>query len=141
MGHLIDRKRNAEQTLERISNIVQSLLEVPSNRVKRIRETKESSQFDLASQDDGTEPLPFIQRMLTYKCKHIFRGRKVLTESIGVAALPRRMQEALCGEETFDLDIKKLLFSILPQMLDRLDLVNKDSFSAEFEVLSLLYEQ
>jgi hypothetical protein len=51
------------------------------------------------------------------------------------------MQEALCGEETFDLDIKNLLFSILPQMLDRLDLVNKDSFSVEFEVLSLLHEQ
>jgi hypothetical protein len=52
---------------------------------------------------------------MTYRYKHLFRGRKILHDNIGVAALPRRMQEALCGEETFDLDIKKLLYSILPQ--------------------------
>ena len=119
IGHLIERKSNAEKTLERMSDSVESLLEMPSNRRKRFREKKDSSEFDLASQGEGTEPLPLIQRMLTYRYKHIFRGRKVLTESIVVAALPRRMQEALCGEETFDLDIKNLLCSILPQMLDR----------------------
>ncbi len=67
LGHLIERRRIAEKTLERISDSVESLLEMPSNRRNRIREKKESSQFDLASQGDGTEPLPFIQRMLTYK--------------------------------------------------------------------------
>jgi hypothetical protein len=141
LGHLIESKKTAENTIQRISEYVETLTDIKSKGRKRYREKKESVSFDMASQDNVNESLACVQRNSSYKYKHSFRARKVLCDSMGVAALPRRVQEALCGEETFDLDIKNLFFSILPQMLQRLELVDKDLFTQEFEVLKLLSEQ
>ena len=141
LAHLLEQKINAEKTLERMSESLDALLETTHTQRKRMRGKSNSAEFDTASQGEVQETLHFIQRKMTYRYKHSFRGRKILHDNIGVAALPRRMQEALCGEETFDLDIINLLFSILPQMLSRLKLVDQDCFAAEFDVLSLLSEQ
>ena len=78
------------------------------------------------------------QVSVTYTSANPWRGRRVAGKD-GAQSMDRRMQRVLL-QHTYDIDVKNCCFSLLPQIVERLDLQDKEFWADELSLLKRLSE-
>ena len=73
----------------------------------------------------------------TYTQKHSWRGRSFVENRMDAQEQPQYLHESLLND-TVDIDIVKSKFSLLSQMIERVELLDEGLFAAEFAKLKKL---
>ena len=82
--------------------------------------------------EDATSDRRKVQ--VTYRHTREWRGRRHVDGAVGAQAMDQRLQKPLLAG-THDLDASNFIFTILPQMLDRLELETPEQWAPELDTL------